>query len=103
MVEVIVHFDVLERDGDTSHLRGLIMADPGEKPTISQVENMLRSMGYQVTAEDNEHYVYVPVEAGTEVKKIEVRKMDNGEEEFSIDPHMKMIVQNLMGKPHRPM
>ncbi|TVX88224.1 dipeptidyl aminopeptidase [Paenibacillus agilis] len=103
MVEVIVHFDVLERDGDISHLRGLIMTGPGERPTISQVENMLRSMGYQVTAEDSEHYVYVPVEAGTEVKKIEVRKMDNGEEEFSIDPHMKMIVQNLMGKPHRPM
>lgn len=95
MAECIVHFEVHDRSGEVSKLRGLIMNDGG-KPTVEDVQEMLGFMGYPVKVEDDERYTYLPSAAGSEWVKIVVKKLDTGEEEFTPDTHLKALAESMM-------
>ncbi|UHA75016.1 dipeptidyl aminopeptidase [Paenibacillus sp. 481] len=103
-MEYIVHFDV-EHKGtkEVSKLRGLVMVPKGERPSVSDLVAMFSAMGYDVRCEDEATYTFVPNAADTDYTEIHIKKMDNGEEEFVIDPHLKMMVDLLVNKPNRPM
>lgn len=102
MVECIVHFEVHERDGEVSKLRGLVMTEKGRKPTLEEVQAMLRMMEYDARADDTDHYTFVPAASGANWEKIVVKKMDTGEEVFTPDLQLKTLAESMMKQRSNP-
>ena len=96
MGECIVHFEVIERGGEVSKLRGLVMTEKGKKPTLEEVQAMLRMMEFNAHAEDADHYTFVPAASGGNWEKIVVKKMDTGEEVFTPDLQLKALADSMM-------
>ncbi|MGZ9585507.1 dipeptidyl aminopeptidase [Paenibacillus marinisediminis] len=101
MAECIVHFEVHENGGEVSKLRGLVMIEPGKKPTVEEVQDMLQMMGYPVKIDDKERYEYVPATSGVDWNKIIVKKMDTGEETFTPDMQLKALAESMMQRNSR--
>lgn len=100
-MECIVHFEVIHHTTNTvTKLRGLVITDKHEQPSIEDIKNMLHSMGYDVHCLDKDKFIFKPNDATTDVKEICIKKIDCGEETYIPDPHLQRIANHLMPKSH---
>ncbi|SDF30714.1 hypothetical protein SAMN04488689_104263 [Paenibacillus sp. cl6col] len=101
-MECIVHFEVVHHGTDEiAKLRGLVMTPDKEKPTVDDVQEMLRMMGYEVHCTDEAALRFEPDRAGTDVEEIRIKKVDMGEEVYTPDMQLRAIAEQLMSKPNR--
>lgn len=99
-MECIVHFEVVHRETDhVAKIRGLVITSNHEQPTVDDLQNMLRSMGYDVHCADEATLRFESTDTSTDVKEIHIKKVDTGQETFIPDSPLQLITEQLMDKP----
>ncbi|GAE07650.1 hypothetical protein [Paenibacillus sp. JCM 10914] len=96
-MECIVHFTVGHRAAP-KRLRGLIFVKAGEKPDAEQLLRMFEGMGYKVVPDAHDPLLFRPTGNTATYTYIRVNELDVGEERYTEDTNLKMLLNELLPK-----